>query len=265
MCGHRSGLVARMRERMQEENVTNHRQFKAFLGKLDTEYGDLPYHTEVRWLSQGKVLQRCFELREEICLSMESKGKDTTELRDETFLCEMAFLCDITSHLNVMNLQLQERWRVQYSTDMYSTVQAFKPKLSLWETQMRKENLSHFPSCQTMKERFSTAVFPSAQFADKLNILDADFRRRFADSEAQNCRFQLLGNPFAVDVESAPPNLQMELIELQCNDTLKEKYERVGAAEFARFIPTQWPSCASKLLRRSLCLAAHTCANDCSL
>lgn len=276
MCGHRSGLVARMRERMREENVTgeltayhciihqeslcgkalkmehvmstitravnfirarglNHRQFKAFLGELDTEYGDLPYHTEVRWLSQGKVLQRCFELREEICLFMESKGKDTTELRDETFLCEMAFLCDITSHLNVMNLQLQGRGRV--ITDMYSTVQAFKTKLSLWETQMRKENLSHFPSCQTMKERLSTAVFPSAQFADKLNILAADFRRRFADFEAQKCRFQLLGNPFAVDVESAPPNLQMELIELQCNDTLKEKYERVGAAEFARFIP----------------------------
>ena len=150
MCGHRSGLVARMRERMREENVTgeltayhciihqeswcgkalkkehvmstitravnfirarglNHRQFKAFLGELDTEYGDLPYNTEVRWLSPGKVLQRCFELREEICLFMESKGKDTTELRDETFLCEMAFLCNTTSHLNVMNLQLQGR------------------------------------------------------------------------------------------------------------------------------------------------------------
>ena len=212
----------------------NHRQFKVFLGELDTEYGDLPYHTEVRWLSQGRVLQRCFELREEICLFMESKGKDTTELRDETFLCEMAFLCNITNHLNVMNLHLQGRGRV--ISDMYSTVQAFNTKLSLWETQMRKENLSHFPSCQTMKERLSTAVFPSTQFADKLNILAADFRRRFADFEAQKCRFQLLGTPFAIDVESAPPNLQMELIELQCNDTLKEKYERVGAAEFARFI-----------------------------
>ena len=276
MRGQRSGLVARIRERMREENVTgeltayhciihqeslcgkalkmehvmstisravnfirgrglNHHQFKAFLGELDTEYGDLPYHTEVRWLSQGKVMQRCFELREETCLFMESKGKDTTELRDETFLCEMAFLCDIMSHLNVMNLQLQGRGRV--ISDMHSTLQAFKTKLSLWEMQMRKENLSHFPSCQTMKERLSTAVFPTAQFADKLNILAADFRRRFADFEAQKCTFQLLGNPFAVDVESAPPDLQMELIELQCNDTLKEKYERVGAAEFARFIP----------------------------
>ena len=99
----------------------------------------------------------------------------------------------------MMNLQLQGRGRV--ISDMCSTVQALKTKLSLWETQMRKENLSHFPSCQTMNERLSSAVFPSAQFADKLNILAADFRRRFADFEAQKCRFQLLGNPFAVDVE----------------------------------------------------------------
>ena len=264
MCGHRSGLLARMCEKMQEENITdeltayhciiyqeslcgkalkmehvmstitravnfirakglNHRQFKAFLGELDMEYGDLPYHTEVRWLSQGKVLLRGFELLEEICLFMESKGKDTTELRDETFLCEMAFLCNITNHLNVMNLQLQGRGCVIF--DMHSTVKAFKTKLSLWETQMRKENLSHFPSCQTLKEKLSTAVFPSAQFADKLNILAADFQRRFADFEGQKSRFEMLSNPFAVDVESAPPNLQMEWTELQCNDTLKEKYE----------------------------------------
>ncbi|XP_076135597.1 general transcription factor II-I repeat domain-containing protein 2, partial [Alosa pseudoharengus] len=216
MCGHRSGLVARIRERMRDENVTgeltayhciihqeslcgkalkiehvlsiltravnfirakglNHRQFKALLDELDTEHGDLPYHTNVRWLSQGKVLQRCFELHEEICLFMESKGKDTTKLRDETFVCEMEFLCDITSHLNVLNLQLQGWGHV--ISDMYSTVKAFKTKLSLWEMQMRKENLSHFPSCQTMKEKLSTAVFPSAQFADKLNVLAADFRR----------------------------------------------------------------------------------------
>ncbi|GAA6104203.1 general transcription factor II-I repeat domain-containing protein 2-like [Tachysurus ichikawai] len=32
-----------------------------------------------------------------------------------------------------------------------------------------------------------------------------------------------------------------ELIELQCNDTLKSKYDAVGAAQFPRFIPETMP------------------------
>lgn len=129
---------------------------------------------------------------------------------------------------------------------MYATVKAFKTKLRLWETQMLQENLSHFPCCQTMKEQVAAAVFPTTQFAEKLGILGADFTRRFADFEAQKSRFELLSNPFAVDMESVPSNLQMELIELQCSDTLKAKYESVGAAEFPRFIHDTMPQLRSQ-------------------
>ena len=112
----------------------NHLQFKSFLEKLDSEYRDMSYHTEVRWLSRGKVLNRCFEIREEICQFMESKVKDTTELKDKKFLCELAFLSDIVSHLDALSLQLQAWGHI--ITDMYAAVRAFKTKLSLWKTQM---------------------------------------------------------------------------------------------------------------------------------
>ncbi|TWW54123.1 Protein FAM200B [Takifugu flavidus] len=58
------------------------RQFKAFLSQWQTQRGDLPHHTEVRWLSQGKVLQRCFQLPEEIGCSWTAKGK--TRLNSQT-------------------------------------------------------------------------------------------------------------------------------------------------------------------------------------
>ena len=95
---------------------------------------------------------------------MESKGKCTTELRDKKFLCELAFLCDILSHLNGLNMQLQGWGHV--ITDMYAAVRAFKTKLCLWETQMLQGNLGHFPCCQTMKEQISPTVLPCTQFAE---------------------------------------------------------------------------------------------------
>ena len=204
-----------------------------------SEYADMPYHSEVRWLSRGKVLNRCFKLHEEICQFLESKGTDTAELRKQKFLCELAFICDITSHLYTLNLQLQGQERI--ITDMYAAVRALKTKLCLWKNQMLQGNLGHFPCCQTIKTQISTTMFPCAQFAEKLSALGAEFTQRFVDFDVQKCRFELLSNPFAVGMENAPTNFQMELIELQCSDMLKSKYDAVGAAQFPHFIPDTVP------------------------
>ena len=220
----------------------NHRQFKFFLDEFGSEHTDMLYHTEVRWLSRGKVLNRFFELREEICQFLQSKRKDRAELWEQKFLCELAFLCDISSHLDGLNVQLQRRGRI--IRDMYTSVRAFKTKLCLWENQLLQGNTGHFPCCETIKPQFSTAI--CAQFAEKLGVLGVEFSRRFGDFDGQKCRFELLSNPFAVDVEKAPNNLQMELIELQCDDMLKSKYDAVGAAHFLQFIPDTMPQLRSQ-------------------
>lgn len=277
MCGARNGLVAKVRERMGHtgEELTayhciihqealcgkvlgmehvmtvvtktvnfirarglNHRQFRALLEEEDSVHQDVPYHTEVRWLSRGKVLRRFYETRMEIAHFMDSKGRAIAELEDEKWLSDLAFMCDITEHLNVLNLKLQGRG--QLITDMRDAVKAFQIKLRLWESQMRQGNFAHFPICQSVSSTITT-TFPREVYAEKLNGLKAEFSRRFADFESQKFNFDLFANPFAIDVDTAPEHLQLELIELQCNGALKTKYQSVGAGEFARFIPDTMP------------------------
>ena len=127
-----------------------------------------------------------------------------------------------------------------------------------------KETWTIFRAAKTLKSR-SLSTYFQVQFVEKLSVLSAKFTQRFADFEAQKCRFELLSNLFAVDVESAPTNLQMELNELHCCDTLKSNHDSVGAAQFLWFIPTQCPNSVHKLLKCSLCSAAHIYVNSYSL
>ena len=90
----------------------NHRQFKSFFVDMGSEYGELLYHSEVRWLGRGKVLKRFFTLRNKIALFMETKNKPVPLLADSTFQCNLTFLIDITQHLNELNLKLQRKNRL---------------------------------------------------------------------------------------------------------------------------------------------------------
>ncbi|KAI7811513.1 putative general transcription factor II-I repeat domain-containing protein 2A-like, partial [Triplophysa rosa] len=205
----------------------NHRQFRALLEEEHCVHEDVPYHTEVRWLSRGSIAR-----------FMESKNKSIPELENEKWLSDLAFMCDITEHLNNLNVKLQGR--KQLITEMRDSVNAFQMKLRLWEGQMRQANLSHFPVCQSVSDKV-TITFPTELYAVKLNTLKAEFSRRFADFESQKFNFDLFANPFVVDVDTAPEHLQMELIELQCNTHLKAQYQSVGAAEFAPLLPESMP------------------------
>ena len=44
----------------------NHRQFRSLLEEMNAQYQDLMYFFEVRWLSRGAMLQRFYDLQNEI-------------------------------------------------------------------------------------------------------------------------------------------------------------------------------------------------------
>jgi len=51
----------------------NHRPFRQLLLEAESQYGDLLYFCNVRWLSRGDMLQRVYRLREEIATFLGQK------------------------------------------------------------------------------------------------------------------------------------------------------------------------------------------------
>ena len=86
----------------------NHRQFQEFIKEIEAVYGHVAYFTNVRWLSRGKMLERVYALREEISMFLESKNQDNSYFEDPQWIVKLAYLVDITTHMNTLNLELQE-------------------------------------------------------------------------------------------------------------------------------------------------------------
>ncbi|XP_063989608.1 general transcription factor II-I repeat domain-containing protein 2-like [Diachasmimorpha longicaudata] len=205
----------------------NHRQFQEFLKALESEYSDVIFYAEVRWLTRAKMLKRVFELRQEIESFYESKSKSISEFQDKEWVSDFAFLVDITSHLNELNTRLQGK--DQLINDMYDLISAFQMKLELWEQQLRTKNFTHFP---TLSEQPDITSETAAEYASLTSDLKNEFESRFQDFKKYRLFFSAFATPFSTDVSSLPAHLQMECCEMQCDSQLKEKFNQVGLEEF---------------------------------
>ena len=215
-------------------HALNHRQFQAFLEEIDSDFCDLPYYTAVRWLSCGKVLFRFYKLRNEIDVFLTEKDRADPQLSDPIWLSKLSFLVDITSHMNELNLKLQGKDNLV--CDLYRIIKGFRRKLSLFEAQLEGENFSHFHCfrefCASIAEDVNLD-FPKKIIRD----LKKHFLERFSDLDRTESDILLFQNPFNCNLDDVPVELQLELIDLQANDLLKEKHREGKLVEFYRCLP----------------------------
>lgn len=102
---------------LRSKSALTHRNLKKILNDLDSEFTDVLLYNNVRWLSKGQLLKRVWDLRKEIALFLEvmdTSGKRDhflNILQDPYQLARLAFLVDIFSYLNHLNLSLQGKYK----------------------------------------------------------------------------------------------------------------------------------------------------------
>ena len=70
------------------------------------------------------------------------------------------------------------------------------------------------------------------KYTNMIFALDNEFGRRFADFQELAAEFDILSSPFTTDFEKTPDAIQLELIDLQCDSTLKQKFQSESIDKF---------------------------------
>ena len=165
-------------------------------------------------------------LRNEIGQFMDMQGNPVVELSDNRWLCDLAFMVDISKHFSKLNIKLHGP--NQLLNSMFAKVKSFETKLQLWKVQLQNNNTTHFPFLQEQKQ--ST----TAKYALECAKIFQTFSERFQDMKSKQMELDIFATPFNVVAISAPNNFQHEIlvIELQTNDTLKSMYLNTPLVEF---------------------------------
>ncbi|MBN3307672.1 F200A protein, partial [Amia calva] len=147
--------VMRLVNFLRASSALQHRLLRSFLTEVNAEFDDLLLHNNVRWLSKGKVLECFWTLRKELetfLLDQKSaKAKQFVEfMQNEEKMEIVAFLSEITSHLNDLNMKLQGK---------------NNPSLQKVALQI----LTMFPSTYCCESAFSTMNMVKNKYRSALN------------------------------------------------------------------------------------------------
>ena len=212
----------------------NTRLFKELCKDMHADHKVLLFYTAVRWLSKGNVVNRVFEMKDEIKLFLEVQEKRdlVAHFEDVAWIKRVAYLADVFDKLNKLNLKLQGR--ETHILLFQDNLRAFVSKLENWRRKTNLGNIAMFEKlCAVMDEsQIQLDEFLKDEITEHLQCLEKEFQRYFPElTEGQEA---LVRNPFysAFDVSNIPDEIQDEFLDLRSDSSAHDLFKEKSLTQF---------------------------------
>uniref|UniRef100_K7F2Y8 DUF4371 domain-containing protein n=1 Tax=Pelodiscus sinensis TaxID=13735 RepID=K7F2Y8_PELSI len=190
----------------------NSRIFTILCNEMGSDHENLLYHTEVCWLSSGKVLNRVVELKDALRIFLLQKDKCSKFADlfcDDKWISVVCYLADIFEKINTLNLFLQGKGDVLTRSEK---------KLVLWKEHFENGCLERFPSLCDFVAENRVSVSP------KKTLISAHLKNLFKNLPKEE--FQWVMNPFVKNIKMQHLSLQEQLIDMREDGNLLAEFQQ---------------------------------------
>ncbi|XP_034019583.1 zinc finger BED domain-containing protein 5-like [Thalassophryne amazonica] len=208
MCGEQLGEVMLLVIQVVNfiaARALNGRQFKTLLDEVGNSYPGLLLHSNVGWLSRGKVLSRFAACLRKIRTFLEMKNVEHPELANPEWLLKFFYLVDMTEHLNQLNVKMQGVGNTVLT--IQQAVFAFENKLELFIKDIETDRLLHFEKLREFKDVCAasdpTQHLDIQQLAGFTSDLLQSFKARFGEFREHTRLFKFITHPHEREVDKA--------------------------------------------------------------